>query len=282
MQRSFRCAESAPVPVRSSLGHRRWLPVSVKASSTEAKHKRAASAVEAGANETVEELELESDENASADVVLRRLQRLALDVHDGPMQNLAVIGFSLGTLRQRLRTVVPSEHRSKLDAGLKQITEELGKVEADLRVLIGALEDGVAGSVPLREALEAEIRGFGERSDATVSFRFDENAHAETDSQRIALQSVTRAALANVAKHAGATEVSVTLTASDEMLRLEIKDNGCGFAADGPPKPGRFGLAGMRRRVEMLGGELQVTSAPGGPTVVSASLEAWRPDEDEL
>jgi signal transduction histidine kinase len=220
------------------------------------------------------------DGRTVAETLSRRLHRLALDVHDGPMQNLAVIGFSLGDLRRRMRAVLPPEDQPKIDAGLEQITDELGRVESDLRALIGALEDGVRTRVPLREAIESEIRAFKDRCETEVAFVFDGSARADTDSQRIALQSVTRAALANVAKHSGASQVTVRLGGSAELTTLEIEDNGRGFASDLSPKPGRFGLSGMRRRVELLGGEFAVASRPGGPTVVRASLRPWHPERD--
>jgi signal transduction histidine kinase len=215
----------------------------------------------------------------NAETLTKRLHRLAIDVHDGPMQNLAVIGFSLGDLRRRVLHEVPPEHQTGLDEGLEKITDELGRVEHDLRALIGALEHNSVELVPLRDAIESEIVLFQRRSDATVAFSFDDAAVAETDSQRIALQFVTRAALANVTKHAGATRVAVRLTAANGVTAVEIEDNGRGFRADLPPKRGRMGLTGMRRRVELLGGSFAVASRIGGPTIIRASLHAWRPEE---
>jgi two-component system, NarL family, sensor kinase len=220
------------------------------------------------------------DTSASAETLTRRLHRLALDVHDGPMQNLAVIGFSLGDLRRRMRAVLPPEHHPNIDEGLGQITDELGKVESELRLLIGALEQGATRSVPLRDAIEVEIREFEGRFQGAVEFLFDDNARAHTDSQRIALQSVTRAALANVAKHAAATRVTVRLFGTPELTTLEIEDDGSGFASELPPAHGRMGLNGMKRRVELLGGDFRVESRAGGPTTVTASLRAWRPSVD--
>lgn len=218
-------------------------------------------------------------EGDNAETLTKRLHRLAIDVHDGPMQNLAVIGFSLGDLRRRVRHMVPPEHQTGLEEGIEQITDELGRVEHELRALIGALEHNAVEAVPLRDAIESEIVLFQRRSEATVAFSFDDAAVAETDSQRIALQFVTRAALANVAKHAEATRVAVRLTAANGVTTVEIEDNGQGFRGDLPPKRGRMGLTGMRRRVELLGGSFAVASRIGGPTIVRASLHRWRPGE---
>jgi len=211
------------------------------------------------------------------DAVKRRLNRLALDVHDGPMQNLAVIGFNLGDLRRKMHALVPADQHAGIDAGMEQIGAELGRVESELRALIGALEHGAVTNVPVIDAIEMEIAEFSRRSAVVPELVVEGDVRTETESQRIALQSVTRAALANVAKHAAAKSVKIRLHGADDLTTLEIEDDGRGFAADQPPKKGRFGLSGMRDRVEMLGGTFDIQSRPGGPTKITATLETWRP-----
>ncbi|HEX4518270.1 MAG TPA: ATP-binding protein [Gaiellaceae bacterium] len=213
----------------------------------------------------------------AAETLKRKLMRLALDVHDGPMQNLAVIGFSLGDLRRRMEQIVPPEHHTKLDAGMEQITEELGRVENELRGLIVALEHGTKHTLPVVEAIETEIAEFEKRTSATCELSVTGNVQTDTDSQRIALQSVTRAALANVSKHAGAKNVAVRLRGTPRTITLEVEDDGNGFDSSQPTKNARFGLAGMRERVELLGGKFEIASRPGGPTKVTATLKTWRP-----
>jgi signal transduction histidine kinase len=211
------------------------------------------------------------------EAVKRRLHRLALDVHDGPMQNLAVIGFSLGDLRRKIHTLVPADEHGQIDVGMAQIGAELGRVESELRALIGALEHGGITSVPVVDAIEMEIAEFTRRSAVVPELTVEGDVRTETDSQRIALQSVTRAALANVAKHAAAKTVKIRLRGAPDMITIEIEDDGRGFHAERPPKKGRFGLTGMRDRVEMLGGSFNIESRPGGPTKITATLETWRP-----
>lgn len=159
----------------------------------------------------------------------RRLSRLALDVHDGPMQNLAAIGFTLGDLQRRLSTVVPVKHRTELQGVLARIGAELSEVESDLRELIASLDGGTPRTVSLRQALEDEIRFFAERSTAAIAFEVDGEPEARTDSQLIALQAVVRASLANVAQHAQATQVTVRLRSTADTTTVEIEDNGRGF-----------------------------------------------------
>jgi signal transduction histidine kinase len=213
----------------------------------------------------------------SIESVRRRLQRLALDVHDGPMQNLAVIGFSLGDLRRKMQSLVPVDHQAGLDAGMEQIGAELGRVEEELRALIGALEHGGVMSIAAVDAIELEIAEFRRRSKAEINLTVDGEIRTETDSQRIALQSVTRAALANVVKHAAANTVNVRLRGTPDAISVQIEDDGRGFRPDAPRPKSHLGLTGMRERVEMLGGELTVESRPGGPTKITATLQTWRP-----
>jgi signal transduction histidine kinase len=212
-----------------------------------------------------------------AEAVRRRLQRLALDVHDGPMQNLAVIGFSLGDLRRKLHAAIPDGEHPGIDAGMAQIGAELGRVESELRGLIEALEHGSVTSVPLVDAIEVEIEEFRRRSAVVPELVIDGDVRTETDSQRIALQSVTRAALANVAQHSAAKAVSIRLHSAGDAITLEIEDDGRGFDPSRAQKKGHFGLPGMRDRVEMLGGTCTIESRHGGPTKITATLETWRP-----
>jgi signal transduction histidine kinase len=195
------------------------------------------------------------------------------------MQNLAVIGFSLGDLRRKMHALVPIDEHGQIDAGMEQIGAELGRVESELRALIGALEHGGITSVPVVDAIETEVAEFSRRSAVVPELTVEGEVRTETDSQRIALQSVTRAALANVAKHAAAKTVKIHLVGNTETITLEIEDDGRGFHADQPPKQGRFGVNGMRERIEMLGGTFDITSRPGGPTKITATLETWRPPE---
>ena len=88
---------------------------------------------------------------------------------------------------------------------------------------------------------------------------------------------MTREALSNVARHAQANLVVVTLRAVGEGIELSIRDDGCGFDVAASSAGERLGVSGMRTRIALLGGELQVESAPGGPTTVTATLQPWRP-----
>ena len=88
---------------------------------------------------------------------------------------------------------------------------------------------------------------------------------------------VEQEALANVAKHAAAAHVWVTLSYMEDVVTLDVRDDGTGFDPALAPEgraDGGFGLIAMRQRVNRLAGQLEIESEPGGGTVVSASLPA--------
>ena len=101
----------------------------------------------------------------------------------------------------------------------------------------------------------------------------------------VTLLRVAQEALANVAKHAGASRAGVTLSYMEDVVSLDVRDDGAGFvppagpaatghARTGSPAGGGFGLIAMRQRVSRLAGQLEIESEPGAGTAVSASLPA--------
>jgi signal transduction histidine kinase len=208
----------------------------------------------------------------------RRLLRLAADVHDGPMQDLTAIGFGMQGLRRKLAREISETRRGTIDSLFDDLLSECEQVERSLRSLISSLEGGLVETSSLADAITDEVENFRRRSDVFAELLIDEGAEAATDSQRIALQAVTREALANVGRHANAMSVVVRLEAVGEGLRLSICDDGVGFDVAAAGRTRRLGLNGMRTRITLLGGELRMESAPGGPTTVTATLEPWRPE----
>ena len=102
----------------------------------------------------------------------------------------------------------------------------------------------------------------------------------------VTLLRVAQEALANVAKHAGASRAGVTLSYMEDVVSLDVRDDGAGFIPPTPPPPSNgskvngnpagsgFGLIAMRQRVSRLAGQLEIESEPGTGTAVSASLPA--------
>ena len=103
----------------------------------------------------------------------------------------------------------------------------------------------------------------------------------------VTLLRVAQEALANVAKHAGASRAGVTLSYMEDVVSVDVRDDGAGFAVASAEESranghlvgessavGGFGLIAMRQRVSRLAGQLEIESDPGAGTAVSASLPA--------
>jgi signal transduction histidine kinase len=126
----------------------------------------------------------------------------------------------------------------------------------------------------LEVALHNQVRAFEATSGVACAISTGLESRLAPDLETV-LYRVTQESLNNVGKHAGASRVTVSLAAENGSVRLRINDDGVGFdpvAAGRLLSEGHFGLAGMRERVEMVGGHLSIDSAPGSGTTVDVAM----------
>jgi signal transduction histidine kinase len=110
------------------------------------------------------------------------------------------------------------------------------------------------------------------RSGSSVAVDVDDLPGDAALATKIALYRVLAEALSNATRHGGGVDVRVHGGQTDGGLSLEVHDSGSGFDPSVTPRPGSLGLAGMRERAELLGGSLDIISAPGRGTVVRLVL----------
>jgi signal transduction histidine kinase len=204
----------------------------------------------------------------------RGLLRMSLDLHDGPMQDLAAVGFALERLRRDVESL--PDDSSSLLLQVDGIREQLAVIELSLRKVIDATGAETSGST-LGSLVDAEVARFGRLDDAEVALHADSEIEPATDSQLIALHRVLREALTNINKHAHAGRVEIRLYESEDVIHLEVTDDGIGFDPALDIREGGVGLKGMRERLKLIGSELRVESRPGGPTTIAAAVRRWRP-----
>ena len=128
----------------------------------------------------------------------------------------------------------------------------------------GLREHGLASAISRHAARVAESSGI------EVDLALDGLPEMLDEQTEIALFRVVQEALTNVARHSGSRRASVLATALGDRLRLVVEDEGRGFDPAAPT--GRLGLAGIRERVELIGGELRIESSPGAGTAVIVDL----------
>jgi len=216
----------------------------------------------------------------------RRLARLGLDLHDGPIQELAAFAGDLHLLRRQLtRVIAPHEHGEIILGRIDDLEARLVEVDRELRELALSAESSALMVKPLPELLSAELQAFAARHEIEVQLDVRGRLDTLTASQRITLLRIVQEALTNVQAHSGASEVSVNVFPGRTHVSVEVTDNGCGFDVQRvllqAARTGRLGLVGMSERVRLLGGRFDLQSSPGGPTTITALIPRWRPLEAE-
>jgi signal transduction histidine kinase len=196
-------------------------------------------------------------------------KRWARELHDDTLQGLAGLGVMLGSA---LRAGSEDGMRAGIESAREQIRDEVAK----LRALIAELRPAALDEIGLRAAVE----GLVERTASTQGLEISTEITLASDAEgaprlapevESAAYRIVQEGVTNVAKHADASGVEVRLAETDGRLEVTVKDDGCGFEPSAP-RTG-FGLTGMRERVEMLGGTLELESSPAGlGTLVRASL----------
>jgi two-component system sensor histidine kinase UhpB len=206
--------------------------------------------------------------------------RIAREIHDDLGGNLTAIKMALSMLAARLPQEQPFllEKASYLDDLVDRTIEAVHRISLDLRP--STLDLGIVA------ALEWQAREFEKGSGVACIFRSAEREIELDPDHAAALFRIFQEALTNVAKHAGATRVTVTLRRQRQHLTLAICDNGRGIAPADRLKPHSFGLRGMSERARALGGTLTLSAAPGGGTMVTikirlAPLAAGRSEAQE-
>jgi signal transduction histidine kinase len=162
--------------------------------------------------------------------------------------------------------------------------QHMDKVEALARDGLAAARRSVAALGPpelddarLPEAVAQLAAGWSRTSGVPARVETTGETVPLLTGIEITLFRVAQEALANVAKHAGATRVALTLSYLDDVVLLDVRDDGAGFSPSaGAPSTGSggFGLRGIRQRLELVGGALAIESVPGEGTALSASVPA--------
>ena len=226
--------------------------------------------------ETLERLESAIEENAGLHAQLMaqaheagiqdERQRMAREIHDTIAQGLTGVITQLEAVHQSWSD--ESEVRRRLESASELARESLTEARRSVQGirptpldesrLPGAL-DGVASRWSKTTGVPVQVRTTGDRRPL----------HPEVE---VTLLRAAQEALANIAKHAGASRVGVTLSFMDGSVTLDARDDGVGFDPDKASRTESFGLAAMRQRVEHAGGVLHIESAQGEGTAVSVRV----------
>lgn len=205
---------------------------------------------------------------AAIDASAAERRRIARDLHDGVVQDLAGTAFSVSAVARDPAT--PAEARSTLDraagslrAGLRSLRSLLVEIHPpDLRAegLSAALVDLTAPATSAGMSASVEVRGVDGTPDPTVAL----------------VWRVAQEAVRNAIRHAEADHLWVTVQGQGPALVLDVVDDGVGFDPTAVADPAHYGLRGLTSLVEDAGGRLTVRSAPGRGTTVHMEVDRQR------
>ncbi|MEU8301320.1 ATP-binding protein [Micromonospora sp. NPDC048909] len=203
-------------------------------------------------------------EHAIAASELER-RRIARDLHDEVIQDLAGVGYSLGAVELRL-----SGGGERLRETVRRLS---ATVQRDVRALRRAMVDihppdlSVTGLPTALDELAEPMRATGK----VCHVRVVETSELPVNVRQLLYRSA-REALRNIDKHAHADRIDLTVETSGDQVRLTVDDNGVGFDTTDPPQPDHLGMRLLGEAVREVRGTLSVTSAPGVGTVVTVVL----------
>jgi signal transduction histidine kinase len=191
--------------------------------------------------------------------------RIAREIHDDLGGNLTAIKMALAMLAARLPDdPVLRDKAAYVDDLVDRTIDAVHRISLDLRP--STLDLGIVA------ALEWQAREFEKQLGIACIFRCADKDIALDPDHAAALFRIFQEALTNIAKHAGATRVTVALRRQRQHLTLSICDNGRGITAADRLKPRSFGLRGMSERARALGGSLSLSPASGGGTMLTVKI----------
>lgn len=225
--------------------------------------------------------------------VLEERQRMAREIHDTLAQGLAGIITQLEAAQQAHSRGAGdgTSHGADWERRVRNATQLARDSLSEARRSVRAVRPEALEDTRLPDALAEVAERWSAVNGVPAAVTTTGTAQALHPEVEVTLLRVAQEALANVAKHASASRVGLTLSYMDDVVTLDVRDNGVGFrlppggrgryggeSAGGPGDSrgpgGGFGLTTMRQRVQRLTGQLEIESEPGGGTAVSASVPA--------
>lgn len=204
----------------------------------------------------------------------RLLRRVAQDLHDGPAQDVSFALLRLESLEPQARQTAAAQ---PVEAELRLMHAALTGALKEMRQIYAGLYLPDIDSLSLREVMEQAAQEHRRKTGNRVTLTVATDLPIVDLPLKIALYRVTQEALNNAYLHAGVEEEEVELSFAGEALLLEVRDWGAGLdgsaaAREGGRERAPLGLRGMRERIELLGGTVEVTSRPGEGTTVRAMV----------
>jgi signal transduction histidine kinase len=197
--------------------------------------------------------------------------RIARELHDELAQWLTALKMDVSWLAVRL-----PRDAGQLTARTEKIKSVVDTTVAAVRRIASDLRPVILDDLGLVPAIEYLLHGFSERTGIVVSLDVDATGFGFKDPLATAVYRMLQEALTNVARHAEASEVQVTIRLDDDQLVVRVRDNGKGIDLNVVKSEKSFGILGIKERARTLAGRANIYRHPESGTVVEITLPAGR------
>lgn len=193
-------------------------------------------------------------------------RRLARELHDDLTQRLAALAMEAASLEHH-----PQSSQGAISDRLKKMKDKLEELCKDVHAISRRLHPSVLDDLGLADAIHSECANFAEQQGIAVNYQSENISQGVSPDIALYIYRIIQESLRNIARHARATKVDISLVGNDDAIHLSVKDNGVGFNPL-EVKKGRLGLASMKERVYLVHGEFSIQTRPGQGTVIKVLI----------
>ncbi|ADQ78530.1 PAS/PAC sensor signal transduction histidine kinase [Paludibacter propionicigenes WB4] len=197
---------------------------------------------------------------------------LAREIHDDLGQILVAMKIDMGILKKKLTNPLNGLSAESIDKEMTKMLDLTNKTIGIARRIMSDLRSETLNHLGFIEAATIYINNFRERFKINCKFEKNVDKIELSQEQTVALYRILQESLSNIVKHANATNIKVAVCSTNKTLTFQIEDNGCGFDMNSPGKINSYGLIGMKERVTLLDGNINIESHVGAGTSIRIEI----------
>jgi PAS domain S-box-containing protein len=194
-------------------------------------------------------------------------RRLARELHDDLSQRLAVLAIEAGKAEASVK-----DERDPILNSLRSLRDCAIQISADVHAIARRLHPSILDDLGLSKAVESECVQFANREGIDVDFRAQKIPEGLSKDIALSIYRIVQESLTNIAKHACARHVTVSLSEHEGGLHLSVQDDGLGFDAAEVRKKSGLGLSSIRERVRLVSGKHRIVPEPGKGTAIEVTV----------
>jgi len=197
---------------------------------------------------------------------------IAREIHDDLGQILVALKIELGLFKLKISKENGRTNSEEIVSKFDALSDLVEKTIKTTRRIMTGLRPEIIDSLGFIEAGKSYVLEFEERHHIACQFETTIQELSINSQQAVALFRILQEAMSNIAKHAKASSVKIQLSTKENKFSMEIIDDGIGFVKNQRIRPDSYGMIGMKERIHLLDGELNISSEPGKGTCVRIEM----------